>query len=227
MHLDLQPGPTLDDTQPIGVQLLQLLRGRIIRVEIEPGSRVSEAGLAAELSISRQPVREAFIKLAEEGLLEIRPQRGTVVPKISIRMVGDARFVREAIEAEVVRRAATLFGPDRIALLEAQLADQVRARTVQHFIELDDLFHRTLAEGIGRDHAWRVVEAQKAQLDRVRYLSLQRFPKAALIEQHRAIVDGIRQGNPAKAETAMRRHLDTISDDLPVIASEHPEFFRD
>ena len=223
------PAPELkiNASQPIGAQLFQYIRGRIIRGEIPPGTRLSEAGVAGELRISRQPVRETFIKLAEDGLLEVRPQRGTLVPKISARMVEDARFVREAIEADVIKLAARTFGADQIDALDDLLAQQRRAATIPAFVELDDRFHRALAEGAGRAHAWHVVEALKAQLDRVRYLSLQQFPKDALIEQHAAVVEAVRNGDAGAAEQAMRLHLRMITRDLPQIAAEHRDYFED
>ena len=216
----------LNPSQPIGGQLLAILRDRIVRGDLAPGVRLSEAGVAAEFQVSRQPVREVFIKLAEIGLLEVRPQRGTVVPKISVDMVLDVRFVREAIEAEVVKLAAERFESRDIARLDELIWAQRRTTGVQDFMELDDLFHRTLAEGVGRSHAWHVIEALKAQLDRVRYLSLQQFPKTLLIAQHARIVDTIRAGSSADAEAAMRRHLNKIVDDLPKIAADHPGFFE-
>lgn len=226
MSLHLIGPSALNSGQPLGAQLMAMLRARIIRGELAPGTRLSEAGIAAELQISRQPIREAFIKLAEEGLLEIRPQRGTVVPKISLRMVEDARFIREAIEADVVKIAAQQFDADRIATLDRLLLEQARTESVEDFITLDDQFHRHLAEGVGRSHAWHVIEALKAQLDRVRYLSVQQFPKDKLVEQHASIVDAIRTHDPAQAEAAMRTHLGAIISDLPKIASERAEFFE-
>ncbi|MGZ9810782.1 GntR family transcriptional regulator [Pseudoroseicyclus sp. H15] len=222
----MQPQSVLNDSQPIGGQLFDKLRLRIVRGELVPGTRLSEAGVAAEFNVSRQPVREVFIRLAEEGLLEIRPQRGTIVPKISRRMVEDARFVREAIEADVVRLAARNMHAADIDELRALVALQQKAEDIPAFIELDDGFHRLLAEGVGRVHAWHVIEGLKAQLDRVRYLSLQRFPKAKLIAQHSAIVEAIATGEPTAAEAAMRRHLNTIVDDLPIIAGENETHFE-
>ncbi|WP_269581163.1 GntR family transcriptional regulator [Roseibium sp. Sym1] len=226
MQVTPEPVSKLSTTEPIGAQLVSILRGRIIRNELQPGTRLSEAGIASEFDISRQPVREVFIRLAEEGLLEVRPQRGTIVPRISARMVEDARFIREAIEADVVKHAAAKFDRGQVAELDQLLEHQKRAKDVHEFIELDDQFHRGLADGIGRAHAWNVIEALKAQLDRVRYLSLQQFPKAKLIEQHSAVIEAIRAGDPGQAEAAMRRHLNTIVDDLPVIAAEQPDHFE-
>ena len=96
----------LDLSAPVGPQLTAALRQSIIRNQLKPGVRLSEAEIGARFGISRQPVREAFIKLAEEGLLEIRPQRGSFVRKISLEAVMDARFVREAVEADIVKACA-------------------------------------------------------------------------------------------------------------------------
>jgi len=217
----------LDLSQPIGQQLYRILRDAIIRGDLEPGARVSEAVIAGLLDVSRQPVRETFIRLSDEGLLEVRPQRGTYVPKISERTVRDARFVREAIEADTARLAAEQFDDSQIAVLRDLLAQQKSCIDVdpKRFIELDDQFHKFFAEGVGHGQAWRVVESQKAQLDRVRFISLREFPMGALVEQHTAIVDAIAAHDPDAAALAMRAHLKNVLIDLPRIAKTHPDLF--
>ena len=91
---------------PAGIQVYAALRHAIVTLRLRPGQSLSEQGVAHQLRTSRTPVREAFIKLAEAGLFEVLPQRGTFVRKISVRAVKDARFVREAIELAVLRRAS-------------------------------------------------------------------------------------------------------------------------
>lgn len=218
---------SIDQGQAVGPQLLALLRGQIVRGTIPPGARLSEAGVARDYEVSRQPVREIFIRLAEEGLLEIRPQRGSVVPKMSVRKALEARFIREAIEADVVKLAATELTEDQISELEDLLAQQRKAKDVHHFIQLDDAFHRGLAEGVGRGHAWRVVEGLKVHLDRVRHLSFRQFPMDTTTEQHADVVAAIRARDPQAAEAAMRLHLQAIVEDLEVIAADLPDYFED
>ncbi|WP_204112430.1 GntR family transcriptional regulator [Shimia biformata] len=217
----------LDDGKPINTQLIVLLRNRIVQGELLPGAKLSEAKIAADLGVSRQPVREAFIKLADEGLLEIRPQRATVVPKISVPRVMEVRFVREAIEADIVRLAATRFGRAEHGELARIIAAQEGADSVEEFIAEDDRLHRFLAEGVGQGYAWGVVESLKLQLDRVRFLTVRQFPKQSILDHHRAIVAGVVAGNPDRAEQAMRAHLNAINDDLPEIAKSMPELFED
>lgn len=227
MMTERKPAVSLDPRSAVGPQIYRLLRERIIRNDLEPGARISESEIAANYAVSRQPVREAFIKLAEDGLVEIRPQRGTFVCKISIPAVMDARFVREAIEADIVKVLAA--NPDDALEreLRSQLDEQQRVagRDSVRFIALDERFHRSLAEAAGKSHAWNVLENVKVQMDRVRHLATKRFPMEALVEQHRAIVDAIAAGDVRAAESAMRNHLRTILTDLPEVARDRPEFF--
>jgi DNA-binding GntR family transcriptional regulator len=222
---------TIEKSAPIGPQLLRILRDRIIRSDLEPGCRISESEIAAEFSVSRQPVREAFIKLADEGLLEVRPQRGTYVRKIVISEVKDARFVREAIEADIVKLLARDADKALAKQLRSQLAAQRKVAHGDHirFMQLDERFHRTLAEAAGKTYAWNVLENVKSQMNRVRHLNLaiQQFSIPMLIEQHAAITNAIADGDEAAAQTAMRGHLREILNDLPAIANGKPEFFED
>jgi DNA-binding GntR family transcriptional regulator len=217
----------LDQEQPIGPQLHRILRERIVRNDLTSGSKISESEIAKTYSISRQPVREAFIKLSEEGLIAIRPQRGTIVRKIDSVAVLEARFVREAVEADIVKLLAEQSDPDVVAELRTQIDAQQRVAKddPNRFIQLDERFHRTLAEAANKASAWKFLEGLKSQMDRVRFLSFSQFPMAKLIAQHKAVVDGIAAGNIAQAEVSIRAHLKEILIDLPKIQRANPEFF--
>ena len=208
-------------------QLFDRLRAAIIDNVLTPGTKLSEAEVALNHGVSRQPVREAFIKLANESLLEIRPQRGTFVAKISLPHVMDARFVREAVEADIVKLLADAPDPAVIADLRRQVRAQetLIGGSARDFIAADEAFHRTLAEGADKARAWEVVVEMKAQMDRVRVLSSQHFPVDRLVAQHLAIVDAIAAGDGAAAERGLRLHLQGILKDLPVIKQERPEYF--
>lgn len=217
------------DSASISAQVYRQLRASIIRGETTPGVALSESEIARQYSTSRQPVREAFIKLAEERLVSIQPQRGTFVVKISVADVLDARFVREAIEIAVIREAATSAPLSAIKDLR-DLIERQQATGPGHnveFLALDEEFHRTIALSVGRAHAWRVIEGIKAQMDRIRYISIDdATPMSRLIEQHKRIVDGIEAGDPTVAAAAMRTHLREITVSLPSIASRFPEMFE-
>jgi DNA-binding GntR family transcriptional regulator len=206
------------------------IRKSVITLELLPGTALSEQDIARRYGVSRQPVREAFIALARSGLLEVQPQRGTVVVKISTAKMLEARFVREALEVAIVRRACEGFDlairKDIDAILGAQ--EQAAAAAAHYeFQRYDELFHIALAEGAGLPSAWRAIEDIKAHMDRVCHLTL---PSASslplLIGQHRQIIGAVDEQNPAKAEAAMKRHLTEILKALPAVEARYPDLFE-
>lgn len=216
---------------PIAPQLVAALRQAIIASELRPGEALSEKEIAGRFGVSRQPVREAFIKLSEAGLVQILPSRGTFVMKISLREVANARFVREAVECALARAASKLIDPAGVALLRGLIAEQSAAagrNDYTRFTVLDEAFHQAIAEIVDCDYAGKVVESARAQTDRVRYLSLPgTSPIPLLITQHNAIVDALESGDSDMAATAMRIHLREILNALPRIAAENPGLFED
>ncbi|MGX9848569.1 GntR family transcriptional regulator [Limimaricola litoreus] len=217
----------LDATAPIGAQLIASLRARIVTGELTPGTRLSEQDIANDYGLSRQPVREAFIRLAGERLVEVRPQRGTFVCKIDAGEVEVSRFVREAVEADILRLAATHADAAAVAELERQVAAQERlARDGEGFMAADELFHRTLAEAAGRAGAWAHLQPIKMHMDRVRHLTAAELPLDRLVSQHRAIAAAVAAHDPDAAEAAIRTHLRGVLEDLPKIAAAQPDFFQ-
>ena len=216
---------------PIAPQLFAALREAIAAMQLKPGEALSEKDIATRFGVSRQPVREAFIKLSEAGLVEIRPSRGTFVMKISVQEVANARFVREAIESDIARQAARLATPGDIERLRRMIRDQESAAALEdygQFNQSDEAFHRAIADIVGNEYAWRIVESARFQTDRVRLLSLPDVsPLPLLISQHREIADLMEAGDADGAGRAMRRHLREILVALSRIAQKHPELFAD
>jgi DNA-binding GntR family transcriptional regulator len=213
----------------MAAQIVRSLRQAIVTMRFRPGEMLSEQEIASRFGVSRSPVREAFIKLAEVGLVRVLPQRGTRVAPISYAAVEDARFVREAVETAIVREASS----GRRALdpaLSDNLDRQRRAagaRDAEAFFGLDEEFHRLLAEAAGRGAAFKVIEDVKSQMDRVRYLAT---PSATsmdtLVAQHVAIAEAVRAADAERAVAAMRAHLSEILQSLPALALRHPDLFE-
>ncbi len=216
-------------TEPVAQRVFHELKSAIVAMALLPGRALSESEIAAQMGVSRQPVREAFIKLSEAGLVQIRPQRGTFVVKISTKQVTEARFVREAVEVAVAQRACQAMSAETIAALREIIAQQQAVASEgspARFLALDEAFHRGLALGVDCDYAWRVVEEIKAQMDRVRYLSMpQTTPLTRLVEQHAAVLDAVEAHDAARAEAAMRAHLTEILTSLPLIERTYPHLF--
>lgn len=226
MYLQPRILPSASSTQ----QVYDWLHGRILRGELPPGTRLSETEIAEATGVSRQPVREAFIRLAVTGLAEVRPQRGTFIGRISRAAVQSAQFIREAVESDLVRMAAAAPPPGLIPALTAEIAQQralAEADDADGFIPLDDSFHRMLAQAAGHGQVWAELEGLKSQMNRLRYITARTFDLHRTIDQHQIIVDALQSGDIDAAEAAMRAHLRQIRLDLPAILATHPDYFTD
>jgi DNA-binding GntR family transcriptional regulator len=206
------------------------LRQSILAGALPPGAPLSENEIATRLGVSRTPVREAFIRLEGEGFLAVRPQVGTTVAPIDLDAVADGQFLREAVECRAVQLAAERVTPADVRDLKAQLREQARAvaRNDQAgFIALDDRMHQRLVAMGGRPNVWHAVEDVKAQLDRVRFLSLD-DPRwlESILGQHEAIVHHVIEGDGTAAVAAMSLHMRAVFASVDAIAREHPEYFR-
>ena len=200
---------------------------QVTTLELPPGTRLSEAEVARKAGVSRQPVRDAFWRLSQLGLLTVRPQRATTVSPISEGAVERARFIRTALEVETVRLAVERRTAATLAALARQLSDQeeaVAAGDAERFHGLDDDFHQMLAATAGVEYAWSLIREQKAHMDRVRFLSLAFSAEQALAD-HRLILAALEAGDADAAVVVMRRHLGRIAEIIARIRSDHGEYF--
>jgi GntR family transcriptional regulator, rspAB operon transcriptional repressor len=206
------------------VQAYAALRAAIISAELAPGRQLSENELAARLGVSRTPIREALVRLRDERLVEIVPQLGTFVTRISTPAVADAQFIREALECACVRRAAELATEDDVTALEDNLRAQEHARDTDDF----DAFHQGLCD-LSEHHAvWPVSQRARGHLNRVRRLSMP-VPSylAEMIEQHRRVISAVADHDPDGAEALLRDHLRNVLQEVPRIRAQHPGFFEE
>jgi GntR family transcriptional regulator, rspAB operon transcriptional repressor len=214
-----------------GLAVYGALRDAIVSTELEPGRQISENVIADMLGVSRTPVREALARLRDDQLVQIVPQLGTFVSRISVAGVDDAQFLREALECSAVRLAAERVDTAAVAELGLLIKHQEVARDAADasaFFVLDDELHSTLCELSGRPIAWTVVARANGHLNRVRRLSLAE-PRyiAEMIEEHKAVVDAVGARDPDAAEDALRHHLRMVLSDLPTIRHDHPDYFED
>ncbi len=234
MDTTINPGAGLTLT-PVGMlgrtsvadQVFDELRRRILALDLPPGTKLSEVEVAAQMDVSRQPVRDAFYRLSKLGLLSIRPQRATTVTLISEAAVMQARFVRTALEVETVRTAAGRMTPDDLARLRANLEAQgqaIDAGDKAAFHALDDAFHRDICDRAGVALAWDLITEMKSHMDRVRMLSLS-FASRTAYEDHLAIFAPLSRGDGEGAAAAMRVHLSRILDQIARIRAANHDWF--
>lgn len=227
----MQSAAEISATNDTAAQLVEKdLRKSIIELDLLPGAKLSETEIAARLGVSRQPVREALIRLAEARFVEVMPQRGTRVVKISAADMQEALFVRRAVEVAVAEKAALRFDPWQRRRIDTILArQQEAAQSVDRvvFREQDQLFHTAIAQGAGCSIAWTTIVELKAHMDRVCTLSLQkREDLEQLVGEHRDIVAAIDAQDAPRAAAAMSKHLIGLLDHLPDLESRFAHLFE-
>ncbi|WP_436499793.1 GntR family transcriptional regulator [Actinokineospora sp. HUAS TT18] len=203
------------------------LAAAIRDLRLPPGASLSETELAAQLHVSRTPLREAIARLAENGLVTVVPQVGTRVALISLGDVVQAQFVREHLEVAAFTVACGL-SPDISALRES-LARQELAHAshdVDAFFAADETFHERIFAISGYPGAWRAMQSVKVQLDRLRRLSLPEADTVAeLIAEHTMIVDALEARDIPSGVEALRGHARRVLDYGPTLRGIHPEVF--
>jgi DNA-binding GntR family transcriptional regulator len=213
----------------IRAQVYAMIQEEIVALEFKPGQPLSEKELALRYGVSRTPAREALLQLADEGLVEIYPQSGTFVARISVHGVTEAQFIREALECAALRRAIDRFTAADVKRLEDNIARQRAAHAAQDvttFYILDEAFHQALVERSGFPGVWRVAQRAKVHLNRARRLSLPGISTIGeLIDQHAAILARLRAGDGPGAEVALAQHLRMVLADLPALQQQYSDFF--
>ena len=184
---------------------LRVIKNNIIRLELAPGSRVSEKNLADEMGLSRTPVREALIELARGGIVEIYPQRGSMVALIDYSLVEEARFMRSVMENAVVRLVCEMAKPEDILKLGENLKLQefyLDSTDAGRLMELDDDFHKLLFDIAQKSQSYLLMQNLTLHFDRVRNMALSAVKELKIVQDHQAIVEAIRQHDAEKSRRA-------------------------
>ncbi|MCO6050285.1 GntR family transcriptional regulator [Mesorhizobium sp. RP14(2022)] len=212
-------------------RVFSLLLHRILTFDLKPLDEISEGSLAEQLGVSRTPVREALARLAKLQLVDIFPQRGTVIAPLRVADLKRSQFLRESLELGLLRRA--LRAADRAALVGTLRGEIAVQRTMAdigdegRFYGSDELFHRCIASSAGLSEIWADISDAKLHMDRFRHLmlaSVETLP--VVVAQHERIVDAIEAGDRAGAEEALKIHLRRIFAFLPPAFAAHPEYFE-
>ena len=218
-----------DRSRRASPQVLEQLRDLIVSLVLAPGTVLSRPDLAEQFGLSQTPIRDALIKLGEEGLVDIYPQHATLVTRIDIGSAQQAHFLRQAIETEIVRTLAA--GPQNPALI-ASLRSQIDVQAAligeasyREFIAADQAFHRLMYVAAGVPELFELVRRRSGHVDRLRLLHLPSAGKQrAIIRDHRGIVDTIASSDPEAAQQSLRDHLSGTLSVVDEIRLKHPDY---
>jgi DNA-binding GntR family transcriptional regulator len=228
-HPDAHRTPLRRNT--ISSQVHAALRREIIVGRLAPRAMLSEQEFAVRFGISRTPVREAMIKLAEEGLVEIFPQYGSFVAPIKLPDVFDSQFAREALECAAVKKATENLDKAGDTELKAVIDRQrssLRPQSRDAFFRADEDMHILIFKIAGHANAWRFVEGAKAQMDRVRHIAITMPRKqASILAEHQSVVDRMLARDSRGAVEAMRAHLHGIFRTIEMLRNDNSTYFAD
>lgn len=203
----------------------------IVSLTLLPGMKISEADVARRFGVSRQPVHDAFNRLENQDLLLIRPQKATKVGRFSMQRIAQARFVRLAVELEVIRHACTIWDDARADKLEQNLKLQQKALNkvqAEKFHALDYQFHKLICELSDRSLAFKMIEECKQKVDRLCILSLGKDSELSVVfEDHKQIAEALKSRSIDKASAVARRHFSRLDDTISTIHTAHSEYFEE
>ncbi|KIQ13789.1 GntR family transcriptional regulator [Rhodococcus sp. MEB064] len=191
------------------------LRDRVLSEPAFTGTFLNEGELASQIGVSRTPVREALLLLVSEGLVEMVRGRGAYVPPMSGRQIGELMDLRGVLERHAAERAITA-GNVPIETMTSMLEQQEALATgaaedhARSFIDLDGTFHQELIDSAGSELLSRTYAGLRARQLRAGLSALFGAPdrKRQVCTEHRAIVDALASGDPARAAAEIDAHLD-------------------
>lgn len=221
--------------RPISTQIYEFLRRQITMTAIKPGRAISENELSAHFAVSRQPVREALMRLRHDGLLHVIPQRGSIVQKISVSNLRQICFLRSAIECAAIDAAQKL-DDQRFELILGKLKENLKEQqelmnggtreSTAAFLQADDKFHHLLCSLSTCPMAWDTIQSIKPQMDRIRYLSQGRVsPYEQLIDEHQSIFEALEERQFALAREYLTLHLHEIMQTYIAIREQYGQWF--
>lgn len=208
-----------------------ILRDDILSLKREPGSQINEKDIAANHGVSRTPVREALLRLADEGLVDIVAKSGTYVSRIPLGALGEAIAIRKVLEQFAVKAAVTHATRSQVIEMRAIVArtqEAAEAGDQDMFHRTDEAFHEAIAVAGRHPGVWALVRQVKLQVDRFRRLTLPLQGRMLLaVNEHAGVIDAIEARDAETAGARLGAHIDRLTLNLGDLNPFNPEFFVD
>lgn len=205
------------------------LWAKIVSLELAPGASLPEKVLSQHYGVSRTPVREALLRLADDRLVDILPQSGTYVSRIPISAIPEAVVIRQALEGATVGLAATMADAKQITRMQAIIEQQkvyAQADDIRAFYDADEAFHQAIAEAAQCPNIWPILRVAKVQIDRARRISLQSIRRLGpIIEEHKRILLAIVDRDAARARAEIALHIGAVVPDVETLREQHQNYF--
>jgi len=226
-------GFRLDPKHSYTAQVHELLLKAIVQGTLPPRTALSEATISKLIDVSRTPVREALAQLADDQMVLIYRQVGTIVAPVRTQLLEEGRFVRSTLECASHVQLAQSITPAQLTefgqIVQRQRA-AVESGQMDQFSELDELMHRRLFEFAGRRHVWEMLEPIKRQFDRVRWLLLGHVAGHAerALQEHEQMLTQMASRDVAGLGASVASHINHITAHLAALREQAPaSYFSD
>jgi len=208
---------------------LRAIKENIISLDLEPGASISENEIAGFLGVSRTPVRESIQELSKASIIEIYPQRGSYVALIDPAMVEEARFLRKVLDTAVIEEACNLANDTDILAMEENVSLQefyLQNATTDKIYLLDNEFHRLIYSAAKKD----IIHTMRANImihfDRVRSLSMMTVKDTKIVNDHRQMLEAIKNKDKEIAKQLVEKHMSRYHIDEAEIMKRYPQYFK-
>lgn len=208
---------------------IRCLEYNIVNFMLKPGQLVSEQRISKLLSISRTPVREAFFDLSKIGILEIFPQKGTMVSLIDAQLVEESRFMRWAIERAIISIVCEKQSIADVQKMKENLTFEhiaVEKKDVMRQLELDNSLHNLFFTIADKTLCGSIIQKLHVHFDRARMLNLLNMDARRTLHEHEMLVEMIEVKNTAKAVNLIDTHLTHVIEDMKVLQTQYPQYFK-
>lgn len=212
--------------------IYKVLKESIMNLALAPGETISEIEISEALNVSRTPVREAIVRLSEEKLINVFPQKGSVVSKINLNLVEEAIFLRKLCEKELYKIVCEDENADTlIKALEKNVLYQEMAvnydEDFYEFFRLDNQFHLSIFDYYNKKNVWKSIKRLCTHYDRLRLLdSLEKMNLYENINQHKEIIEIFKNKDTDKINSLISRHLYNFKEVIDIFIKRHPDYFE-
>lgn len=211
----------------------RILKNNIMNLTLEPGEIISEIEISQALNVSRTPVREAIVKLKEEKLINVFPQKGSIVSKMNLKLIEEAAFLREICDKEMLKIVCLRKNKDYLIKelrknLEYQKIIVQYEEDLYEFFRLDNKFHEIIYEFCNKLNIWKAIKRLSTHYDRLRLFDvIEKMNLEDILIQHEKIIDILEGSKLDDIDCMVKEHLFNFKEMLGMFIEKCPNYFEE
>lgn len=212
--------------------LYSVLRRAIVEMYLEPGALLSIRDICEHFKIGRSPARDTLLRLDQEGLVTLLPQRGTMISLIDLNRVNEERFMRLSVEEAVMKVFMACHTPTDIILLQEVLRKEnellgMKNVDIRNFLLLDDRFHQIFYSVTKRLFSHQTLQSVSGHYRRIRLLSLEDNKKLTeIVKQHEGLITAFQARDTEMMQSIFHLHICKSEREEGKIVKKFPYLFQ-